>query len=269
MMAVRTEDKARRLHEILKGFDRVAVAFSGGVDSTFLLHAACDALGDGRVTALLAVSCLMPRSALQNALRLFKRHFQGRAALQRFEFDPLRWQDFAANPPDRCYLCKKRIYEMFFDEMSKLGISTLLDGTNEDDLGKGRPGLRALGELGVATPLAESGLIKAEIRQLAKEAGLENHDLPSNSCLATRMEEKIPLAKEMLELIDSAERVLMENGFSGSRVRPFGQRTVIEVATGDIEKIASQNRRVEILYKFHCLGFDGVVLDLVGRTESR
>jgi pyridinium-3,5-biscarboxylic acid mononucleotide sulfurtransferase len=260
--------KHKYLEDILQGLDRVAVAFSGGVDSTFLLYTAADTLSADRVTALFADSRLVPSPARENAFRIFERYFKDRVELKKVEIDPLGWQGFSSNPADRCYLCKKKIYSIFLVEMQKAGVATLIDGTNMDDLAQDRPGFRAIQELGVITPLAQAGLTKADIRRLAHRAGLDNYDLPSNSCLATRIETATPLSVEILQLVDKAERFLMEKGFPGSRVRPLGKRTVIEVGRNDLDKLVLQNNRLDICHYFKSLGLEHPVLDLEGRQEA-
>ncbi len=261
-------NKYLKLKKILQGFESVAVAFSGGIDSTFLMHAAVDALGSGKVTAYFADSRLVSESARENALCIYELHFKNTVRLKRIEFDPLTWREFTANPKDRCYLCKKKIFTLFLSEIQKTGVTVLLDGTNKDDLGCDRPGFSAIQELGVQSPLAMAGLTKGDIRKLAEAAGLKNYDQPSNSCLATRVATGAPLTVELLELIDKAERFLNEKGFRGCRVRPLGERTIIEVMEKDFEKAAAFSIREEIYRYFSLLGLYGPALDLVGRIEG-
>ena len=258
-------EKYDRLQEILRGLGQVAVAFSGGVDSTLLLSAACETLGKDQVVALHGVSCLLPRRSPQAANRIFERHFAGSARLRRVDLYPLLWDDFAANTDDRCYFCKKKIYSIFMAEMEKAGVANLIDGTNADDLNKDRPGLRALRELGVQTPLVSAGFHKPEIRELAGERGLENHDLPSNSCLATRIATGVPISVEALRLIDEAEYFLQKKGFQGCRVRLGGERVIVEVRTEHLDRMTRRETRESLLQYFQSLGLSRVVLDLQGR----
>ena len=257
--------KYDRLLDILHAFNSVAVAFSGGIDSTFLLHAACDALGNGRVTALQGISCLLPTGTSQAASLMFERNFSKTAILRQVELHPLLWNEFVANDGERCYFCKKRTYSIFKRAMVQEGRHFLLDGTNADDLQARRPGLRAVSELGVQTPLLNAGLNKYEIRELARIIGLENHNLPSNSCLATRVATNIPIQTDILKLIDDSEHFLHEKGFHGCRVRPGAKWTVIEVRKDDLEKITLRANRVAILNYFQTLGLTSVVLNLQGR----
>jgi pyridinium-3,5-biscarboxylic acid mononucleotide sulfurtransferase len=264
-MSTRLDEKYEKLKEILRSFGSVAVAYSGGIDSTFLLYAACDVLGNGRVIALHGISCLLPAGTSQAALRIFEQYFSRKAELRQIELHPLLWNEFVINNGNRCYFCKKRTYSKFKMEMEKEGVLLLLDGTNVDDLKELRPGLQAIKELGVETPLLQAGFRKQEIRDLARVIGLENCDLPSNSCLATRVPPDTPMSEDVLQLIDNAENFLHEKGFYGCRVRPSKERTVIEIRADDIERIALRANRGSILHYFQTLGISNVVLNLHGR----
>ena len=258
-------EKYEKLKAILRPLGRVAVAYSGGIDSTFLLHAACDSLGNSGVTALQGISCLLPSGAVSAAHRVFERHFADKATLKQIELNPLSWEEFVVNDKERCFSCKKRMYAIFITEMEKEGGHFLLDGTHADELKGPRPGLQAINELGVRTPLLEAGFSKYEIRELSRAKGLVNHDLPSNSCLATRIEIDVPIENEMLKLIDNAENFLHERGFLGCRVRIGAERTVVEVRQNDLEKFAQQTNRLIVLKYFRAFGLSRVVLDFNGR----
>jgi pyridinium-3,5-biscarboxylic acid mononucleotide sulfurtransferase len=258
--------KYDKLKEILRTFSSVAVAYSGGIDSTLLLHAACVALENRGVIALQGVSCLLPTGTVEAANNVFQRHFTGKAALRQIELDPLNWNEFVLNTQERCYFCKKRMYTIFQSEMGKKESGFyLLDGTHADELKGLRPGLRAISELGVQTPLLEAGFSKHEIREQARIIGLANHDLPSNSCLATRIATDVVIQSRSLRLIDTAEHFLHERGFPGCRVRLGAERTVIEVRQDDLERIAQHTNRLFILGYFKTIGLSNVVLDLNGR----
>jgi pyridinium-3,5-biscarboxylic acid mononucleotide sulfurtransferase len=240
------------------------VAYSGGIDSTFLLHAACDALENRGVTALQGISCLLPTGTLPAAYQVFERHFRGKATLRQIELDPLRWAEFVVNDKKRCFFCKKRMYAVFITEMAQERSFFLLDGSHADELKGPRPGMQAIKELGVRTPLLDAGFSKCEIRELSRCIGLVNYDLPSDSCLATRIA-TLPIKIELLKLADDAEHFLHERGFIGCRVRLGEERTVIEVRQGDFERFAQQTNRLIVLKYFQAIGLSPVVLDFNGR----
>jgi pyridinium-3,5-biscarboxylic acid mononucleotide sulfurtransferase len=268
-MTAGSQVKYEKLKEILRSFGSVAVAYSGGIDSTFLLHAACAALENRGVIALQGVSCLLPTGTVEAAYTVFQRHFSGKATLRQIELNPLEWKEFVVNTQERCYFCKKRMYAIFKSEMEKEGGCFLLDGTHADELKRLRPGYRAIRELGVQTPLLEAGFSKREIREQARIIGLANHDLPSNSCLATRIVTNGVIQSETLRLIDRAEHFLHGRGFPGCRVRLGGEWTVIEVRQDDLERIAQPTNRRIVLEYFQKIGHSSVVLDLNGRETIK
>jgi len=259
------ESRYQRLKQTIACFDRVAVAFSGGVDSSLLLKVCCDVLGQENVLGLQGVSCLLSDDVLLQAEQTFTGCTEGQGRLERVEFFPLEWDRFVLNGDDRCYLCKAEVYSSFLKRLKDAGCKTLVDGTNVDDFQEQRPGLRAIEELGVQTPLLEAGLRKAEIRELARLLGLKNHDLPSNSCLATRISRHTRITRKRLEVVDQAELILKRLGFAGCRVRPSGDQVVIEVQEQDISRIVQQGPRDEIVRKFKSLGFLDLRLNLAGR----
>uniref|UniRef100_UPI004057C4C3 ATP-dependent sacrificial sulfur transferase LarE n=1 Tax=Candidatus Electrothrix sp. TaxID=2170559 RepID=UPI004057C4C3 len=217
-------DKVKQLRGLLSGFDRVGIAFSGGVDSSFLLRMALEVLGPHRVLALHARSCLQKKQEQENAMTWPERHGYPANALQQqiIRTEPLTWDDFTANPENRCYLCKKHLYSLFLEDLHKENITTLLDGTNADDIRQGeagRPGLRAIAEFAVHTPLADCGLNKDEVRSLSRKLGLDTADRPSSSCLATRIPHGMRITSERLHRIAALEQILENNGFTGCRVR--------------------------------------------------
>lgn len=258
-------EKLTLLHDSLRRMDRVAVAYSGGIDSSFLLHSACEALGKGNIVALHAVSSLAGDVQRENAQRVFEQAFSGRAEYYEVQVDPLSWPDFTANADNRCYLCKSRLYRMFIDEMTSLRCHFLLDGTNRDDLGQIRPGLRAIRELGVRTPLADAGLSKREIRLSAKEANLPNYASPANSCLATRVATGTVIRRELLERIEKAENFLEKLGFSGTRVRPFRGFVLIDLLSEDVERFCLLKNREVIQDFFNDCQLGSAFIHIVGR----
>lgn len=258
-------DKYRDLLELLKTLPKVAVAYSGGVDSTLLSHAACMAKQPERVLVLMATSCLLSRRTIRAAEDVIGSFFPDTATFHRVAIDPLADRAFAANDRQRCYICKSRIYDRLLAEMHHCGYSTLVDGTNVDDLDSFRPGLRALHERAVRMPLVETGFTKADIREMARRIGLPNAELPSNSCLATRLGVGTPISPERLREIEAWEEELERSGFPGCRVRPRGDYVRLEVQEPHWNRLADPAVRGKIAAYFQAKGFSSTLVDLVGR----
>lgn len=241
------------------------MAFSGGVDSTLLLYAAREAIGEERVFVLRGVSELLAQREIDDAVRVLDE--LGVELQQRFEVNhyPLVHPGFVANAPDRCYFCKKIMYQAFLDLLKNNDCTILLDGSNVDDLQSSRPGFRAIHELGVCTPLLDGGLNKEDIRALAKMFKLSNHDKPSNSCLATRLAEGIHIEREELKLVEQFEEFLLDYECLGCRVKINRKSVILQVAARDIERFVVSSRRVEVLHFFQSEGFEEVLLDIKAR----
>ncbi len=254
-----------KLTEHFRQYEKLAVAFSGGVDSTLTLHAAMTALGIKRVIAFYALSTLNSASAIAVARTTFTTNFPASAVLREIAVAPLLWPEFVINTEDRCYLCKKRMYTLLGEAMAAEGFSILADGTNADDLQEQRPGLKAIRELQVKTPLAEVGLTKSEIRFIARNEGLSNFDLPSNSCLATRIEPGSTITEEGLRIIENAENFLHDRGFVGCRVRPRKDFILVEVQEKDLAAFIENGNREEVRAYFKRLQEGTVMLNLAGR----
>ena len=262
---LQAEDKYQKLVLGLKKFSRVAVAFSGGVDSTLLYYAARDALGENNVLVLHAVSELIStREQNSAAATLLKFNPPAENHLE-VVLHPLTWPEFVANTEDRCYFCKNRMYSSFFLEAEKKHYTVLLDGSNVDDLKSKRPGFRAIRELGVQTPMLDVGLSKAEIRFLAEKRGLCNYDKPSNSCLATRIPEATAISMEKLKLVEKCESFLLDKGFTACRVRIEGQDAVVQLSLTDSKILVTEDIRVDLLSFVQGLGFTRVMLDIKPR----
>lgn len=258
----KAEEKLLILENILLGLGQVAVAFSGGVDSALLLAVAHRVLGE-KAIAITAVSRVVPQRE-QNAAKEF---CSSRSIVQLvYEFDELNVPGFKSNPVDRCYHCKRALFTGLMALAAKQGACTLVEGSNMDDMGDYRPGLRALKELKVMSPLKEAGLSKAEIRLLAKSMGLSEWSKPSYACLASRFAYGNEITAEGLARVEAAEAVLYALGLSQFRVRVHDQIARIEVLQEDMPTI--MENRAAISHKFKELGFAYTALDLDGYSSG-
>lgn len=258
-------NKTARLQALLHSYGQVAVAYSGGVDSSLLLRVACDTLGSNRVTALHAVSCLVPALDRKIAEKLAVAQTGFGCAYRAVKLSPLRWPEFVANTEQRCYFCKKRMYGILQTELPQDG-SVLLDGTNSDDLHADRPGLAAIEELSVRTPLALAGLNKHDVRSLAEHMGLANWNQPANSCLATRVMARQKITRTLLIQIEKAERFLHRQGFAVCRVKPGNEAITIEIPIKDLERFRTASTSFEFAANLKRLGLPSVPLDITGRS---
>ncbi|NOY68829.1 MAG: ATP-dependent sacrificial sulfur transferase LarE [Deltaproteobacteria bacterium] len=249
----------------LSSLDGLAVAFSGGVDSTFLLAAAKQALLD-RVLAITVSSSLIPaieiRCAKDAAADLGVKHVC-------IDLGEITDPELLANPSDRCYICKNNVFSEIIGAARKHGISNVADGTNTDDLKDFRPGMKAIAELKVISPLAETGWNKAEIREQSRIMGLDTWNKPSSPCLATRIPYGMPITTASLSMIEQAEVVLAQNGFAQCRVRYFGHTAKIEVPENEISRLVSSEIRAHIIVELRKIGFLYVTLDLEGYGSGR
>ncbi len=262
------DKKIENLHLLLQSYSRVAIAFSGGVDSSFLLKSALDALGAGNVLVLFARTCLVRPNEQQRAESWPARHGYSGVDFQPVDLQPLTWKEFVSNPERRCYHCKLRVYKEFVDKMHERGFQILMDGTNTDDLKERRPGLQAIRELGVKTPLVEAGFDKNDIRTVSRELQLDTWDQPSSSCLATRIPSGLEITTDRLDLIADYEKGVEKLGFSGNRVRlhPLEEDTVVlQLQENDFDRFAQPGMRQAIARFFQKAGVRKVLLDLTGR----
>jgi pyridinium-3,5-biscarboxylic acid mononucleotide sulfurtransferase len=242
------------------------VALSGGVDSTLLLYAALTALGRDHVVVLRGLSELVSEREKNNANTILDELQFDQKMKVEVELHPLIWSEFVANTPDRCYFCKKRMYQSFQRILENTDCNVLLDGSNVDDLKSRRPGFRAIHELGVKTPLLDAGLNKEEIRALAHRYHLSNHDKPSNSCLATRLPEGTLIERESLGLVEKCEDFLLSRDFTGCRAKPNRKDIVLELTGKDAERLLTSSVRIEIIHFFQSMGFLRVLVDLKPRS---
>ncbi|MEK7774253.1 MAG: ATP-dependent sacrificial sulfur transferase LarE, partial [Deltaproteobacteria bacterium] len=243
----------------------VLVAFSGGVDSTFLLKAAHDALRE-RATAITATSPTYPEREFNEARALARRIGVRHIVV---ESNELEIPNFADNTDKRCYYCKSELFSIALDKAREIGCGCVVDGSNSDDMSDYRPGRAAAGELGVRSPLQEAGLTKLEIRILSKELGLPTWNKPSFACLSSRFPYGTRITGEGLEKVEKGEELLRELGFYQFRVRCHADTARIEVDAGEIPLFLNESLRVRIVEGFKKIGFIYVTLDLQGyRTGS-
>ncbi|MDO5154807.1 MAG: ATP-dependent sacrificial sulfur transferase LarE [Eubacteriales bacterium] len=260
-------EEVKKKLELLKAYfdklESVAVAYSGGVDSTLLLKVAHEVLGE-RAVAVTVDAINFPRREMKEAVDFCE--VNGIRQIH-ITFDPLELEEFRTNPADRCYHCKKKVFKMIKNEMQGQGIFDIVEGTNVDDIGDYRPGMRAISELGIQSPLREVGLTKAEIRQLSQGYQLDTYNKPSYACLASRFVYGESITKERLAMVEQAEQKLIELGFGNMRVRMHGMMARIEVPVDAFEVVIVH--REEICECFKELGFSYVTMDLTGyRTGS-
>lgn len=253
-------DKYDRLKDYLASFGSVAVAFSSGVDSTFLLYAAREALGDHAI-AVTASSCSFPERELKEAKEYCQkmgiRHFV-------IKSEELEIEGFSHNPKNRCYLCKHELFEKIGALAKEQGINEIAEGSNLDDNGDYRPGLQAVAELGVKSPLRHIGFTKQEIRELSQYLNIPTWNKQSFACLSSRFPYGDLINEKKLKMVDRAEQLLLDMGFHQLRVRIHGDVARIELLPDEFPKFMEEKTRLSVYKKFKEYGFSYVTLDVLG-----
>lgn len=253
-------DKYDRLKDYLASLGSVAVAFSSGVDSTFLLYAAKEALGDHAI-AVTASSCSFPERELKEAKEYCQkmgiRHFV-------IKSEELEIEGFSHNPKNRCYLCKHELFEKIGALAKEQGINEIAEGSNLDDNGDYRPGLQAVAELGVKSPLRHIGFTKQEIRELSRYLNIPTWNKQSFACLSSRFPYGDLINEKKLKMVDRAEQLLLDMGFHQLRVRIHGDVARIELLPDEFPKFMEEKTRLSVYKKFKEYGFSYVTLDVLG-----
>ena len=261
----RAERDYRKLIEYLSGLDGVAVAFSGGVDSTLLAKAAFDALGE-RAIAVTARSSTYPEEEFDASVEI-----AGEIGIEQVTIDTKEMEDprFLANPPDRCYYCKNELIHAVREIARERGLAEIAEGTTSDDDTDYRPGSRASAELGALKPLKELGFGKSDVREMLDMLGLPNWQKPATACLASRLPYHSEITPDKLRAIEEAEKFIRGFGISNLRVRHHGSVARIEVDKADFKRMLDEKLREQIYNGLRDLGFQFVALDLIGyRTGS-
>ena len=251
-------EKFEKLKNYLSSLESVVVAFSSGVDSTFLLKTAHDVLGD-KVIAVTAESCSFPKRELNEAKLFCQKEGIKHIVV---ESEELEIDGFCKNPVNRCYLCKKELFEKITEIAKENNIKNIVEGSNIDDNGDYRPGLQAVSELNIKSPLRYAELNKNEIRELSKKLELNTWDKQSFACLSSRFVYGEEITKEKLSMVDKAEQLLLDLGFHQLRVRIHGTIARIEVLPDEFPKLIEEKNRLKIVTEFEKYGFTYISMDL-------
>ncbi len=254
------QGKYEALQDLFRQWRSVVVAFSGGVDSTLVLKVGVDVLGP-RAKAVTAISPTFPALEVEEVKRLSAAIG---VPLQLVETDQLQIEAFVRNDATRCFHCKTDLYRLLSGLRDAVGFHTIVDGTNVDDLGEDRPGINAARQLGVRSPLVDTGFTKADIRELARCLGLANWNKPAAACLSSRIARGLPITKTYLSRVEQAEAFLVAQGLTQVRVRLHGDVARIEIDPSQMSILTEEPGRSRLVEEFKTLGFQMVTLDLEG-----
>ncbi|MEE9553849.1 MAG: ATP-dependent sacrificial sulfur transferase LarE [candidate division Zixibacteria bacterium] len=263
-MQTAVQDKLSRLRDRISGFGKVVIGFSGGIDSSLLLKVAVDTIGGENVWAVTGDSeSLLPEEKefcgkLAHEIGLVPENFV------EIKTEELSDPNYRKNPVDRCYFCKSELFDKLVDYAARIGADAVFDGSNADDLSDWRPGRKAAGERGVISPLADVGITKAELREMAREFGLPNWDKPALACLSSRIPYGSEVTVEKLNRIANAERHLKSLGFSQLRVRHYDKMARIELLKDELPRLFEDDLYTRVADEFKSLGFSYVTVDLQG-----
>lgn len=260
------KNKINELRAYIKDCGKVIVAYSGGIDSSFVLKLCVEQIGRENVLAVTGASETFTEIELDNATDFAKSIGVGHAVVTTREIDN---PDFRSNPPLRCYHCKKEFYSKLAELAKKRGFKYIFDGSNKDDLSDYRPGRKAAEEFGIISPLIKFGLTKKEVRELSRKMGMKIWDKPSNPCLASRVPYGEEITEKKLEMIFKGEKFLKDRGFINVRVRHHGKLARIEVPEKEIIKLLREPLKSDLIKEFTSIGFTWVSIDIKGyRTGS-
>ena len=258
------DSKYNKLKDILLEMNEVVVAFSGGVDSTFLLKVAFDTLGE-KAQGVLAISPTYPSREFEKAKEVAA--LIG-ARVTTIESNEMENEEFRSNPVNRCYFCKSELFKQISDLAASNNYKNLVDGSNIDDLGDHRPGMKALKENGVRSPLQEAGLTKADIRELSNRLGLPTWDKDALACLSSRFPYNETIDLKKLRMVDELENFLFDLGFRNIRARHQGATLKIEVSPAYIKRFFEDEIRLKVLAKAKSIGYKYVTIDLEGYRQG-
>ncbi len=262
-MIKKTQNKLNKLEEYIKNLGSLAIAFSGGTDSSFLLYLAHKIL-DKNVIGLTIKSPYIAQWEIDEALEFVKK-YKIKHKLIELPFD----EQIRNNPSNRCYLCKLKVFSILKKEAASAGFQYIADGTNHDDLSDFRPGLRALKEINIKSPLLECGITKEEVREISKDLNIPTWDKPAYACLLTRLPVDTKISDKSLRRIEKAEKYLIDKGIKAVRVREHANIARIETAENNISLLLNPEMRANIVKTLKNFGYQYVCVDLEGyRTGS-